>query len=144
MEITGKGFFKRVRLYPYRGSMYLSVNQTDEDALRCMQEYHLSKEQFEKSFGHWKNGENVGATTLQSESGNAFLRIRWIQDLNDHGLIAHEALHVISCILSSRGLPLCDESEEAWAYLLAHVVDEIYAAADEFKKLRKEKTSSAK
>ena len=47
-----------------------------------------------------------------------------------HGIVAHEALHVVHSILSTIGFELDDNSQEAYAYLIEWVVDEIYLWAN--------------
>lgn len=43
-----------------------------------------------------------------------------------HGIIAHEAMHVTRMLLESRGVRLSNRSDEAYAYMMTWIVDEIY------------------
>lgn len=45
--------------------------------------------------------------------------------LPDDGTMAHEAFHVVRHIMATIGMPLSDESDEAYAYLLGWLVREI-------------------
>ena len=57
-----------------------------------------------------------------------------------HGVIAHEIYHLVKLILNHRGVKYCEESEEAYAYLIDWLTDEIYDYRDSLlKKLAKEK-----
>lgn len=47
-------------------------------------------------------------------------------DFEGHASIAHEAGHVVIEILTSRGIPLTYDTEEAYTYLMGHLSREIY------------------
>ena len=53
----------------------------------------------------------------------------WIVSFNlnklTHSLIAHEAFHATLAIMKQKGCKLTEESEEAYAYLLDYIVQEI-------------------
>jgi hypothetical protein len=44
-----------------------------------------------------------------------------------HGLISHEALHITSYILKRVGIDFSFETEEAYAYFLHYIIDNIYS-----------------
>ena len=41
------------------------------------------------------------------------------------GLVAHECYHATVCIMSSMGIPICEQTEEAFAYTLGYLTSEI-------------------
>lgn len=52
----------------------------------------------------------------------------WVQDEYDHATLAHEALHITIAVLKSRGVSLGDKSEEAYTYLMTHIVRSVLEA----------------
>lgn len=50
--------------------------------------------------------------------------IMWVQDPDNVGTLAHEAFHAASGLLHSRGMRLCPDSEEAFAYTITAIVEE--------------------
>lgn len=47
-------------------------------------------------------------------------------DGEGHSAIPHEVFHVVASVLSSRGIPLTDETEEVYAYLTGFLNKQIY------------------
>lgn len=56
------------------------------------------------------------------------------QYIDDHGTIAHEALHIVGYIFNSIKCKMDLDNDEPQCYLLGWVVDEVYKAIDKFKK----------
>ncbi len=54
--------------------------------------------------------------------------------IDDHSLIAHEALHIVGYIFNSIKCKMDIDNDEPQCYLLGWVVDEVYKAIDKFKK----------
>jgi hypothetical protein len=79
-----------------------------------------------------------GCTTT-TPSGHLLL---WVESVDNHGAVAHEALHGVVIVLRDRGLQLADESDEAYCYLLSYVVDAFHAAKG-WRKLWREKPVEA-
>jgi hypothetical protein len=46
----------------------------------------------------------------------------WVRQAPDPPTLAHEALHIVGGVLEMRGLRWSHDSEEAYAYTLAHIV----------------------
>jgi hypothetical protein len=50
----------------------------------------------------------------------------YLTDPKDLGIVAHEVFHIVSRVLRNKiGIELSDESEEAYAYLITNICDEI-------------------
>lgn len=60
---------------------------------------------------------------VHSYHGNVV--IRFIEKKPSVGLVAHEALHATCRIMDYVGVKMCEDSEEAWAYLLQEIINEI-------------------
>ena len=57
------------------------------------------------------------------EWGNPW--VIWIKSLHDIPALAHEALHVTSGVLASRGLSFADPSEEAYTYTMEDLLRQV-------------------
>jgi len=58
--------------------------------------------------------------------GTYILKIKKKNKVDCIGIIAHEVQHFVARVLRRAGLPLCEESEEAYCYLTGYVTREIY------------------
>ncbi len=54
--------------------------------------------------------------------------------IDDHSLIAHEALHIVGYIFASIKAKMDVDNDEPQCYLLGWVVDEVYKAIKKYKK----------
>lgn len=52
--------------------------------------------------------------------------IVWMPDANDQTVVAHELLHATINILNWAGVPLTEDTEEAYAYELQYLTNEFY------------------
>ena len=52
--------------------------------------------------------------------------IVWMPDANDETVVAHELLHATINILNWAGVPLTEDTEEAYAYELQYLTNEFY------------------
>lgn len=71
------------------------------------------------------------ATTFRLESNDAIIffattTIPKQDPASFHNYIAHELFHAVSFVMSTIGMPLGEDSEEAYAYLLGYVTQEFY------------------
>lgn len=57
--------------------------------------------------------------------------------IDDHSLIAHEALHIVGYVFSSIKCKMDLDNDEPQCYLLAWVVNQVYGAVNKYKSLRK-------
>lgn len=62
--------------------------------------------------------------TILLHSGHVLI---WLNkdNVNDVGIIAHEAFHAVEFVLEYVGIIHCTESSEAFAYLLTYIVEQI-------------------
>lgn len=49
----------------------------------------------------------------------------WVEDMFDFAVLAHEIFHAVSGLFRFAGLSLTESSEEAYAYAISHVTDQI-------------------
>lgn len=50
----------------------------------------------------------------------------WVASMKDHGCIAHEVNHAVNLILPFVGIPLNDTTDEVYAYLTEHLINQMY------------------
>jgi hypothetical protein len=129
------GIFKTIPIELYGVQIYVSIAQTHEDAKKCAKKYaKMPNEQFEESFGHWKDNSGVLATVAHSQNGSSLTRFK--NPVIDHNTVAHECFHIAVAIMEAKNIPMADSSEEAWAYLIGFLVGKV---TEVFKELEKKK-----
>jgi|SRR5690606_13935475 len=118
-----------INLPVYNIDLAISVGQDDKDFKRSIYRvWNIPENDFSPSIP-----EYAQATTLCLDLDGVYVPycIRFKNHPKKDGTaghknIAHEALHATYRILRSRGLHLTYESEEAFTYLLGHIVEQIY------------------
>ncbi len=135
-ELWGKKQIFSLKIEPYNKECWVVVNGQYEDFIKHIKklknknEYtqHLityfekNSEQFSKielHTGHARtyfDEDNTGYVVLVSHCND------WRKTVN---LTSHEVLHLVTHVLGNAGLNLNYDTEEAYAYLLAHTTEEI-------------------
>jgi hypothetical protein len=67
----------------------------------------------------------VEATVIEDSKGVIIVIIKPDATINT---ICHESFHIVTTVLGSAGLELCDKSEEAYAYLIGWVAEKLERA----------------
>lgn len=75
------------------------------------------------------DGRYDARTYFFEQGGQTVINFHEVSD----SLIAHEAFHAACFILNHIGMQLTRESEEAYAYLIGYLVDEIHKAKKKIK-----------
>lgn len=73
--------------------------------------------------------EAVCAKKERTNQGEAFFlsgggALVWMRR-DDKGVLVHELMHVAWHILSSKGVPLTDDTQEAYCYLIEHLFERL-------------------
>jgi len=110
--------FKIIPLDVYGHDIAVSIGQSDVDLYRELQE-NISEKQFDK---HMANQKAI-ATTHKLKTGAILIRFK--DDIDNPGIVAHEALHAIVFLFKKIGIEFCYESEEAYAYSLEYLTNQI-------------------
>jgi hypothetical protein len=110
--------FKVIPLDIYGHDIVVSIGQTDEDLYEIIKD-DVSKKDFDK---HMINQKAI-ATTHKLRNGGIIIRFK--DDIYNEGIVAHEAFHAIVFLFKKIGIDFCYESEEAYAYLLEYLTNEI-------------------
>lgn len=110
--------FKVIPIDVYGHDIVVSIGQTDEDL------YEEIKERVsDKDFLKYITNQKSIATTHKTRTG--LIIIRFKDDINDPGIVAHEAFHAVVYLFKKIGIQFCYESEEAYAYALEYLTNEI-------------------
>lgn len=110
--------FKVIPLEVYGHDIMISIGQTDEDLYKEIKE-NIS----EKDFKKYMTNQKAIATTHKMRTGCILIRFR--DNIDNLGIVAHEAFRVIVFLFKKLGIQYCYESEEAYAYALEYLTNEI-------------------
>lgn len=110
--------FKIIPIDVYGHDIVVSIGQSDEDLYEHIKE-NISRKQFDK---HMANQKAI-ATTHKLKTGAILIRFR--DDIDDAGIVAHEALHAVVYLFKKIGIEFAYESEEAYAYTLEYLTNQI-------------------
>ena len=119
-----KNIFEVIKGTVYPFDILVSINQTDDEFYSEVS--HLSDDNLESVFLNLD--ETVLARSYITKNNVSIIRFMNLDKENiPHGLISHEALHITSYILKRVGIDFSFETEEAYAYFLNYIVDNIYS-----------------
>ena len=110
--------FKIIPLDVYGHDIVISIGQSDDDLHEQIKE-NISRKQFDK---HMANQKSI-ATTHKLKTGSILIRFK--DDINDPGIVAHEAFHAVVFLFKKIGIDFAYESEEAYAYTLEYLTNQI-------------------
>lgn len=119
-----KNIFEVIKGTVYPFDILVSINQTDDEFYSEVS--HLSDDDLESVFLNLD--ETVLARSYITKNNVSIIRFMNLDKENiPHGLISHEALHITSYIFKRVGIDFSFETEEAYAYFLNYIVDNIYS-----------------
>lgn len=110
--------FKVIPIEVYGHDVVISVGQSDDDLYEEIKE-NISKKKFDKRFAN----QTSIATTFKLETGCIIIRFK--DDIDNPGIVAHEAFHAIVFLFKKIGIEFCYESEEAYTYALEYLTNQI-------------------
>lgn len=110
--------FKVIPLEVYGHDVIVSIGQTDDDLYEHIKE-NISKKDFKKHM----TKQTAIATTHKMRSGCILIRFK--DDIDNPGIVAHEAFHAIVFLFKKIGIQFCYESEEAYTYTLEYLTNQI-------------------
>lgn len=110
--------FRIIPLEIYGHVIGISIGQSDDDLYEQIQE-HLSRKKFDK---YMANQDSI-ATTHKLKTGAIIIRFK--DDIDDAGIVAHESLHAVVFLFKKIGIEFSYESEEAYAYTLEYLTNQI-------------------
>lgn len=110
--------FKIIPLDVFAHDIVVSIGQSDEDLYEEIKE-NISKKKFDKRMTNQKSI----ATTFKLKTGAILIRFK--DDIDSPGIVAHEAFHAIVYLFEKIGIEYAYESEEAYAYTLEYLTNQI-------------------
>jgi len=110
--------FKIIPLDVFAHDIVVSIGQSDEDLYEEIKE-NISKKKFDKRMANQKSI----ATTFKLKTGAILIRFK--DDIDNPGIVAHEAFHAIVYLFEKIGIDFAYESEEAYAYSLEYLTNQI-------------------
>ncbi len=110
--------FKVIPIDVFGHDIVVSIGQTDEDLYEEIKE-NISKKKFDKKMTNQKSI----ATTFKLKTGCILIRFK--DDIDNPGIVAHEAFHAIVYLFEKIGIEYAYESEEAYAYSLEYLTNQI-------------------
>ena len=110
--------FRVIPIDVYGHDIVVSIGQTDNDLYEHIKE-NISEKKFDKRFSNQKSI----ATTFKLKTGCILIRFK--DDIDNPGIVAHEAFHAIVYLFDKIGIEYAYESEEAYAYALEYLTNQI-------------------
>ena len=110
--------FRVIPIEVYGHDIVVSIGQTDSDLYEHIKE-NISEKKFDKRFSNQKSI----ATTFKLKTGCILIRFK--DDIDNPGIVAHEAFHAIVYLFDKIGIEYAYESEEAYAYALEYLTNQI-------------------
>jgi hypothetical protein len=110
--------FKVIPLEVFGHDIIVSIGQSDEDLYEEIKE-NISKKKFDKKMTNQKSI----ATTFKLKTGCILIRFK--DDIDNPGIVAHEAFHAIVYLFEKIGIEYAYQSEEAYAYSLEYLTNQI-------------------
>lgn len=100
----------------YRGSIVVIISDSKDEIQKIIPEYE-NDHPYAHSWFYNFNGAQGFYMILNFD--NKYRKIF-------HGTIAHEAAHLANMICKERGIKLDTDNDEAYAYLVEWIIDEVY------------------
>lgn len=104
----------------YPVTLYVFVGESDKDILAYIESNNLND--YEDLLPPLEDNEEA-RFCYEEGSSSIYLKLR---DITKPEIIAHESLHAAAYILRHVGVRFTKASEEAYAYLLQYIVENIY------------------
>lgn len=111
---------KKVTFDTYPIILYIFIGCSDEDILA-----YIGKENIEQLTKDLMDFDDNDEALFAYHQGDPHIAIR-LRNVSKPEIIAHEALHATAYIMRYVGIKFSKTSEEAYAYLLQYIVDNIF------------------
>lgn len=107
------------QIYPY--DIMVSIGEDDKTLHRKMKRVNVEGDYSEVSL------EGCQGRCVMFKRGEIILRLKtYPKTPTEYGNLAHEVFHAAEFLLRRINMPLTYESDEAYAYLIGYITEEIY------------------
>ncbi len=110
--------FRVIPIDVYGHDIVVSIGQTDEALYEDIRA-NISEKKFNKIIAN----QTSIATTFKLKTGCILIRFK--DNIDNPGIVAHEAFHAIVYLFEKIGIEYAYESEEAYAYTLEYLTNKI-------------------
>ena len=110
--------FRVIPIDVYGHDIVVSIGQSDEGLYEDIRE-NISEKKFNKTIAN----QTSIATTFKLKTGCILIRFK--DNIDNPGIVAHEAFHAIVYLFEKIGIEYAYESEEAYAYALEYLTNQI-------------------
>jgi hypothetical protein len=116
--------FVNVCVEVYRASVFVSVNQSDEELRESFAEYEIGPKHLDNILERTENdGFTMGMCLYHEKAGVIFIRIfNPISTPDDIATLAHEALHATIRLLGTKRMKLKRSTEESFTYVMDYII----------------------
>lgn len=123
--VYGQPHFMIIKLLPYKFDLMVSWNEEDEVLLKRLIKYHSTKKECKPIMNL---PDTTNARYYLLPSNQSVIRIKTVPNKYEQmGIIAHEVFHCVTSVLEELGMKLeLYKSDEAYAYLLGYLCEEIF------------------
>lgn len=121
--MTTKTTFSYVEIPIYRTCFFIVVGLSDEELKVRLREYISKPKEIQALVEDSRVDDGYQAMTAFLD-GYSIIRFNSHEDVKDINMISHEAFHVVCSIMRHIDMPLSEDSEEAFAYLLGFIVEQ--------------------
>lgn len=118
-----KTYFKPIAIPLYRTYTFLVVNMLDYELEDKLEEFIPDKEELRQLIEDSKVDKGYQSMTAFSD-GYSIIRYECFDDAQDLNIMAHEAFHAACSIMRHVDIPLTEETEEAYAYLIGYITEQ--------------------
>lgn len=121
MKIKNSNFIIPLVIYPF--DIMFSIGQTDEELKKILGRSLQPGTSWPECL--FNVPSTIKGRTVMTDKGSTvirFMKTEWL----DNGIIAHEIFHAVTNIMRLLRMPLKKKNEEAYAYLISHIVKEFY------------------
>jgi hypothetical protein len=110
--------FKVIPIEVYGHDIVVSIGQSDKDLYE-----HIKENTSKKDFKKYMAKQTSIATTHKLRSGCILIRFK--ENIDNPGIVAHEAFHAVVFLFKKIGIEYCYKSEEAYTYTLEYLTNQI-------------------
>lgn len=108
-------------VYPF--DLAVSINQSNDDIEKSLNKYSID---YTDVNVRSESSTRKGRTIIFKGNQTLIRMFEFKKDSIHYGYLAHEIFHAAEFIMERIGMKLCSKSDEAYAYLIQYITQEIH------------------